>query len=720
MSSSPMNQVMHQLRTMVSRDGQDGTDGDLLEAFVRHRDEAALEALLRRHSGMVWGVCRRVLANHHDVEEAFQATFLVLVRKASSIRPRHKVGNWLYGVAQQTALKTRARSGKRQAREKQVSVMPEPAATATEPDSDLGRILDQELSRLPDKYRSVLVLCELEGRAIKEAARQLGIPDGTVASRLARGRTLLAKRLAPHKVAISATTLPALLAQQASATVPATVLTTTIKAVCSFATGKGLGLVSAGATAICEEVVQAMFLTKFAKISTVLFLVLAACGIGWGAYTNLGNGAKEDPVPALGTRKEAEPIALAPIRPEPGPKEKSPEPDRAKLKILDLRFKQLKDDDLPQLPQDIDGLLMRGGLGYGSNSVTDDGMKHLTRFTKLRILAAGGLALKDRSLETIGKLTNLEELSLDSNKITGEGLRYLTGLKKLRRLDLNYNQIDAEALKWLAELPELTYLGINDIRPVNDRLLELCSRLGQMRELLLWERTEAVTDVGLKHLAKLGRLENLTLIGSPKITDAGMTAIAGMRQLKHVRLQELPKVTADGMKALGKLPELRTLQVVSIRMDEGSLHALGSLTKLEELTLWSISHKPGASLEGLGELPSLRRFRTNMSVSSAFLRVLARSPNLESIGDELYEVSDEDLTHLAKLPKLKSLILASDKVTAASLPTLAKMKSLRSLYVTDKVGITPEQWAMLGRDSLPSCTITNYRPPYTVYHKGAE
>src|SRR5262245_9922365 len=172
MASGPMNQVVHQLRDMILRDGVEPTDGQLLERFVKDREAAALEALVRRHGSMVWGVCRRVLANHHDAEDAFQATFLVLVRKASSVKPRDMVGNWLYGVAQQTALKARSTSAKRQAREKQVSAMPEPTAAPSDRVDDVAPFLDQELSRLPDKYRAALVLCELAGKTIKEAAKQ--------------------------------------------------------------------------------------------------------------------------------------------------------------------------------------------------------------------------------------------------------------------------------------------------------------------------------------------------------------------------------------------------------------------------------------------------------------------------------------------------------------------------------------------------------------------
>jgi DNA-directed RNA polymerase specialized sigma24 family protein len=117
--------VQHLRRSARLRDGAEQTDGQLLEAFLRDRDGLALEALVRRHAPMVWGVCRRALA-HHDAEDAFQATFLVLVRKAASLRSPELLPNWLYRVACQTARKARQRAAKRYAREKQVSVMPEP------------------------------------------------------------------------------------------------------------------------------------------------------------------------------------------------------------------------------------------------------------------------------------------------------------------------------------------------------------------------------------------------------------------------------------------------------------------------------------------------------------------------------------------------------------------------------------------------------------------
>src|SRR5258707_14621947 len=142
--------IQHLRRAVLLRDGARMTDGQLLEDYISRRDKAALAALVHRHGPMVWGVCRRVLRNHHDAEDAFQATFLVLVRKAASIATRELLANWLYGVAHQTALKARAAAAKRRTRERQVMEMPEPEVTQQEVWHDLQPLLDEELSRLPD------------------------------------------------------------------------------------------------------------------------------------------------------------------------------------------------------------------------------------------------------------------------------------------------------------------------------------------------------------------------------------------------------------------------------------------------------------------------------------------------------------------------------------------------------------------------------------------
>src|SRR5437016_3858172 len=195
--------IQHLRKAVLVRDGAGLTDGQLLTLFIERRDEAAFEALVRRHGPMVLGVCRRLLRNHQDAEDAFQATFLVLVRKAASVLPRGLVANWLYGVARQTALKARATVATREGRERQVATMPEPAGREQDLWCELQPLLDEELGRLPDKYRAVLVLCDLEGKTRKEAARQLRVPEGTVAGRLARARAMLAMRLARRGLVVS-------------------------------------------------------------------------------------------------------------------------------------------------------------------------------------------------------------------------------------------------------------------------------------------------------------------------------------------------------------------------------------------------------------------------------------------------------------------------------------------------------------------------------------
>jgi uncharacterized protein (TIGR02246 family) len=195
------------------------------------------------------------------------------------------VANWLYGVAYQTALKARATVAKRQVRERQVTEMPEPAL---EPDlwNDLQPLLDQELSRLPDKYRVPIVLCDLEGKTRKEAARQLGCPEGTVAGRLARARVMLAKRLARHGLAISGGSLAAVLSQNAaSACVPTSVVSSTINAATSVAAGQAAtAVVSAKVAALTKGVVKAMLLTRF-KTAAVALLVAAIISVGAASLT---------------------------------------------------------------------------------------------------------------------------------------------------------------------------------------------------------------------------------------------------------------------------------------------------------------------------------------------------------------------------------------------------------------------------------------------------
>jgi|SRR5581483_5364933 len=173
------------------------TDGDLLNRWSAGDDPSALEQLIRRHGGMVFGVCRRLLGDTPDADDAFQATFLVLVRKAAALAQPDQVAGWLHGVALRVAHKARAQRARR--REREVTIVDPVAPTPPDDTADLRRALDEELDRLPEKYRLPIVLCELEGRTLDEAARLLGWPKGTVAGRLSRGRELLRQRLSRRR-----------------------------------------------------------------------------------------------------------------------------------------------------------------------------------------------------------------------------------------------------------------------------------------------------------------------------------------------------------------------------------------------------------------------------------------------------------------------------------------------------------------------------------------
>ena len=258
---------LRRVRTAVlTRDGGGLTDAHLLSCFIERRDAAAFEALVRRHGPMVLGVCRRVLGDTHDAEDAFQAAFLVFVRKAASVASREAVGGWLYGVAYRTALAARNKRRRRRAREKQVEAMPDAAAEPDDTWQELKPLLDKELTRLPEKFRVPVVLCDLEGLPRRQVARQLGLPEGTLSSRLHTARRTLAQRLSRYGFCLSGGALAAALTRRASATVPAPLLVSTMK----VASGKAAAAMAA--VALSKEVVTKMFL---AKLKLVVGSVLA-------------------------------------------------------------------------------------------------------------------------------------------------------------------------------------------------------------------------------------------------------------------------------------------------------------------------------------------------------------------------------------------------------------------------------------------------------------
>jgi len=272
-------------RAALMSEGPELTDGELLEGYLGHREEAFFEALLLRHGPMVLGVCRRVLRSEEDAHDAFQATFLVFIRKAVTIVPRAMVGNWLHGVAYKTALKALAMNQRRRSKESNTD-SPRQSESASRDLQDRLELLDDALNRLPAKYRSAIVLCELEGKTIKEASAQLKCPAGTVASRLAAGRALLAKRLARSGLCLTAATISSELARaEVLPRIPLPLIASTMKAAATIAAGRDVGTVmSAKVVLLTERVVKAMFVANLKTIATVL-LVTMTLGGATNAFT---------------------------------------------------------------------------------------------------------------------------------------------------------------------------------------------------------------------------------------------------------------------------------------------------------------------------------------------------------------------------------------------------------------------------------------------------
>jgi RNA polymerase sigma factor (sigma-70 family) len=274
------------------------TDAELVERFALAGDEAAFAALVGRHGGMVLGLCRRLLRDAHDAEDAFQATFLVLARKAASLRARDVVGCWLYGVARRVACKARTLVARRRGRERPLEDFPDPAATVPASDPGLAVLLDDEVGRLPARYREPVVLCCLGGQSHEQAARQLGCPVGTVKSRLSRGRELLRKRLTRRGLAPAVAGLAVSL-EEACASVPAPLAAAVVRLAV-------LVEPHAPATVLAERVVSEM--TRI-RLTSVALLLLVVSGLGLGLATV---GAWTAPAPVvdgklLGTA-EADPL----------------------------------------------------------------------------------------------------------------------------------------------------------------------------------------------------------------------------------------------------------------------------------------------------------------------------------------------------------------------------------------------------------------------------
>jgi RNA polymerase sigma factor (sigma-70 family) len=341
--------ILRQLQRLFGGGSVSGLgEGALLERFVSRTDEEAFSAILARHGPMVLGVCRRLLNDPGDIEDAFQATFLVLVKKASTIQDREQLGPWLYGVSRRVAVRARARTARRDAKERRCGDVEE---AMMGPDSkaerrELRAVLDDELGRLPEKYRSPIILCYLEGLTHDEAAERLRWPVGTVRSRMSKARDRLRTRLTRRGLALSGAAVASHLASEASATpVPQMLLESTLQAAVGLVSREGTvaGIASASVLSLMREVLKTMYYHKLRMIT--VGLVVAGVVTGGAAVVARQEGGSTRTPPSTEARA-----------PTPATDQKSKTPEKRDLSGLEaiddeIRLREKTLDELKKKRQ---------------------------------------------------------------------------------------------------------------------------------------------------------------------------------------------------------------------------------------------------------------------------------------------------------------------------------------------------------------------------------
>jgi RNA polymerase sigma factor (sigma-70 family) len=275
MSREPFPSALRDLRALFDSGTAAGlTDDQLLRRYVERRAESAFAALVDRHGPMVWGVCRRALGRAHEAEDAFQATFLILARRAEAVRVDGSLGRWLHGVASRVAARARHDGHRRLAREARAATHKPSSHVPDFEKDELLAILDEELARLPEKYRSPMVLCHLEGLTYAEAAEQLGCPPGAIKGRLSRGLELLRTRLTRRGLGLPTS---ALILQEPRPSVPPSLAESAARIASATSHPSTIAGLSSSALTLSKGVIRTMIVMRWAKL--LVFLSPAPLGL---------------------------------------------------------------------------------------------------------------------------------------------------------------------------------------------------------------------------------------------------------------------------------------------------------------------------------------------------------------------------------------------------------------------------------------------------------
>jgi|GEM_PF-3087527 len=721
------------------------SDAELLGRFAARQTgagaaadeaEAAFAALVARHGPMVLGVCRRALANPEDIEDAFQATFLVLVRKAAAVRIRGSLGAWLHVVARRTAARASAKSRRRTAA---AELTVEPAVSGVdEALAELHTALDEEIERLPERFRSPLILCCLEGVSHAEAARRLGWPIGTVSGRLSRARQLLRKRLTRRGFGLAAGALGARLRPgAATAAVPETLVKSTCRIAARIATGAvtPTGTLPVGTLDLAELAFGGGLVSRV-KTAVAVLAAVGTVAVGACVWARNAGRAPEGNRPGVTGLKNPG-LAAAARRDEPHETDRSTihfpadrpigvlytrprdakewpgsdwsqlreavgevtipagrqvrlelsagnraglsplrriEPDR--LQSLHVRDTDLRGEALADLAH-LTGL---EEVNLLNSPIGDEGARHLAGLPRLKYLGISGCRVGDEGLARLAGLPELERLDLGHCWVTEAGLAHVGRIRSLRSLSLYRSDIDDQGLVHLGGLPVLESLRLADCLHISDSGLAHLRGLSHLRNLDL--ESAPITDAGLTHLARLANLENLNLAGT-KVTDAGLVHLRGLGSLHRL---SLPQGISDaGLAHVGAIRPLRDLTIRPGRVTDRGVAALSGLDQLRELNFHSGvkgSHVTDAAAAHLAGLPALRRLVLGSTeIGDGGLEALAGAKSLEWLLLYGNRVTSEGLRHLARLPALTRLELSGIRGPGGGLSHLSSLKGLTILKI---------------------------------------
>ena len=277
--------------------GGDKPDRELVERYLGH-EQTAFSLLMQRHGPMILGICRRLAADPHAAEDGFQATFMVLIRQAASIRKKESLAPWLHGVARRLVLKARARAAANRRREERTLLMASPDPVQELTVRELRSCLDEEIAQLPVKYQTPILLCYFEGKSYNQAAQEIGCPKTTFTNRLNRGLELLRRQLNCRGITLAGAALATAVTEAAAAPpLPAILAVNTMKAASLLGGGKAVacGCLTATALALAEEALTGMLLVKGKIVLMVLALGLAVGGVGWAGYKGIPETGQPGP-----------------------------------------------------------------------------------------------------------------------------------------------------------------------------------------------------------------------------------------------------------------------------------------------------------------------------------------------------------------------------------------------------------------------------------------